>query len=175
MTKGVEDFDCLHLPVKLVIYQKNSVREKQPPDQSHLHISISRNQSSSWKNITSCKISFHICRAVGLPQQLIWLKRSTRFDCLAFTVHLNNQKTTEAFFIGHSKNQRVVIINSYPQKHMIIHQVMISQRLCWTNQSQEVVSHTKRQAQLSTLMEMLLLLLPVDSTSSYLTVFLIGE
>lgn len=47
MTKGVEDFDRLHLPVKLVIYQKNSVREKQPPDQSQLHISISRNQSSS--------------------------------------------------------------------------------------------------------------------------------
>lgn len=76
------------------------------------------------------------------------------------------------FFIVCSKNQRVVIISSYPQSHVIIHQVMINMRQCGTNQSQDLDARRKRQAQLSMLRGMLLLLFLVNSTSSYITVFL---
>lgn len=52
---------------------------------------------------------------------------------------------------------------------------MISMKQCWTKQSQDVIPHTKIQAQLSKLMGMLALLLPVNPTSSCITVFLHGE
>lgn len=87
-----------------------------------------------------------IRRGVELPQQSTWLRRPESFHCLGFTVRLNNQephRSTNFVFFASSKTQRVAIVNSYPQKHVIIHQEMINVRQCQTNQSQDIESCTE--------------------------------
>lgn len=87
-----------------------------------------------------------ICRGVGLPQQSTGLRRPESFDCLGFTVCLNNQEphgSPNVVFFACSKTQRVAVVNSYPPKHVIIHQEMINIRPCQTNQSQDLESCTE--------------------------------